>query len=502
MDTDTIIAIATPIGPSLKAIIRLSGPESFRLIKKVFTRTRSPATGPDSIRTRPLTSFLSYSAVDGYINIKIPIPATLYLMKSPYSYTKEDIVEIHTIGTTPLLDSILSYFIQCGVRLAQPGEFTKRAFLNGRIDLTQAEAVLKLIRAGSDQESRLALNSLTGRFARQVKDIQQQLVDLISRLELNLDFSDQEIEIITPQTVRTTIETLINNIHQILQSSKKHKIFKDGIIAVICGRPNTGKSSLFNRLVPDKKTIVTTLAGTTRDMVEGKCLTGQTLFRIRDTAGIIINPASSGTNHAPRCPSGGGTSRETSDLSRPGRGKSALMDKIKKITVQSFNEADLFILVLDGSRPLTLQDKTMALKATLVPDRTIVLLNKNDLTQRIRPEMVRKFFNKPPLTIVSTSSKTGKGIEHLKTIMVRLSRGSKTGRFSNSFLINTRQENHLKQALLALEKAEAIVKKTKVTDELLTIDLREALDQTGAIVGQVVTDDILNHIFAEFCIGK
>ncbi|MCK4909243.1 MAG: tRNA uridine-5-carboxymethylaminomethyl(34) synthesis GTPase MnmE [Planctomycetes bacterium] len=465
MVIDTIIAISTPLGTSLKAIIRLSGPVAFRLVDKYFMA--EGRTGSRKLKSRP-----AWSTLDGRIKIKnnILIPVTLYLMPAPASYTREDVVELHTFGAQPLLEMLLLHFVRAGARLAQPGEFTKRAFLNGRLDLTRAEAVLNLIRAGSEQEFRLASHLLTGRFASSVQAIRQALINLISRLELALDFSDQEIEIITPRATRNDLKKIISQINRLLKSARQQKIFTAGTLAVICGRPNAGKSSLFNQLVPDRQNIVTPIAGTTRDVIEGRCFFRQHLFRIRDTAGLDRSVK---------------------------KQIASLACRINRLTEQTLPEANIFLFVLDGNRSLTNHDRNIFQK--IIPTRTIVVRNKNDLPTKLTHRAIRRFFKNPSLKVVDISALTGTGLDRLKKMMVRLTQAPALTTRSADFLINARHEHHLDRAVRILKKTAAI---PPSDIELLALDCRSALDEIGSIIGQTVSDDILNNIFSEFCVGK
>ena len=489
VDRDTIIAIATPLGNSLKGIIRLSGPAALRLIRSSFS--------PQLVAKQYA---IKGKAVEGNLNLNdVAIPAALYLMKLPHSYTRDDVVEVHTIGAQVLLQMIVEYFIGKGARLAQPGEFTKRAFLNGRLSLSEAEAVLDVIKSRSDREFRLAQSHLKGYFTGRIRMIKQDLLDLISRIELALDFSDQDIEVITDVQVRDILKRAEKGINNIISNQADEQIHKEGVVCVLCGRVNVGKSSLFNRLVPDRRNIVSPIAGTTRDYIEGTLDYGNKRFRIFDTAGIMKNTGP--------------------EVIRTSLRLRKLSTEAQRRTSQLSKDADIYLMVIDGHQGIARGDRNII--SELNRQKMILVINKSDLS------IVRKH---TPAGIVSvkTSARTGDGITGLKRAMNKFA--GTTDRSSNDMSINTRHQECLKRALASVRRAlsamgRAADNSSAVSDkgalqptipgshslplklpeykyELISVDLRDALSALGEIVGETVTDDILNNIFSRFCIGK
>jgi tRNA modification GTPase len=401
-------------------------------------------------------------------------------MKAPRSYTKEDVVEIHTFGAKVLLESIVEYFISKGARLSTPGEFTKRAFLNGRINISQAEAVLNIIHSFSEREHRLAISQLCKHSFSYLKQINNQLIDLISRIEISLDFSDQDIsldpegsrdenpegEIISYHQIKNTINSISARIREILDTSRSQSISSEGVICVLCGKTNAGKSSLFNKLVEDRKNIVSPLPGTTRDYIEGTFTYQNTFFRLFDTAGPDGHP-------------------------------DEISCEARKRTDEILKQADIYLMVIDGSQKSDVQD--MAIYKRLDHDKTIVVINKID-----KQDSSFKFHGSCNMITVSASAYTGKGIASLKKILLKLSNSKPPERSSDENIINMRQQENLKLCLDSLDKAKAGVRK-RLSYEFIVLDLRQALDLINSATGtekNLITDDILNNIFSRFCIGK
>ena len=498
---DIIIAVSSPIGNSLKGIVRLSGPRTLTLVqnaidKPINRKTWSSIICALTIRLSPQHTLNNvkrseFIPLGLYASRFCRIPVTLYLMPAPYSYTREDVVEIHTFGSRILLENILQYFIRAGACLAQPGEFTKRAFLNGRISLSQSEAVMNIIHSSTEREHRLAVNQLHQHSFRQLREINRQVFDLVSRMELALDFSDQDIEIISPKQITDSLNRIISGINKTLKESFSHSAAPDGITCVLCGRPNTGKSRLFNRLVTSRKNIVSPIPGTTRDYIEGKFLHKNTAFRIFDTAGI---------------PSG-----------IPRRASQEMPDKsgnynLSPVTAQFIGrEADIYLLVIDASTGLTKQDR--AILRHLNPSKTILVVNKIDLlsicagkTQKspLFPLLQKGIGG---LDIVLLSARTGKGIPALKDTLVNMAHTAPPERSSDRTLINLRQQENLKASMELLNKALSGAKRG-ASYEFIALDLKDALEQMNLALGSfttgkhLVADDILNNIFSRFCVGK
>lgn len=468
MVADTIIAVSSPAGNSLKGIIRLSGPRALTLVQNAIDKPISRKTWSSiicalTIKLPPQHTLNNAKRSTLYALRFCRIPATLYLMPAPHSYTREDVAEIHTFGSKILLEGILQYFTHKGARLAQPGEFTKRAFLNGRLSLSQSEAVMNIIHSSNEREHRLAINQLHQHSFQQLRSINRQLLDLASRLELALDFSDQDIEIISRKQIIDSLNRVISAIAKTMAESSGSSAPADGITCVLCGRPNTGKSSLFNRLVASRKNIVSAIPGTTRDYIEGRFSHKNTGFRLIDTAGI--------------------------DSSRPANGAK-----------QALQQADIYLLVIDASKGLTSRDKTILKR--LNPAKTILVVNKADLL-RNHKHAIRYTLN----AIHSCSALTNTGILALKNALINMARAAPPERSSDRALINLRQQANLKSALESLNQARSGAK-SEAPYEFISLDLKEALEQLRLSLGgfsagkNIAPDDILNNIFSRFCIGK
>ncbi|HLD36754.1 MAG TPA: tRNA uridine-5-carboxymethylaminomethyl(34) synthesis GTPase MnmE [Planctomycetota bacterium] len=478
---DTIIAVSSPAGNSLKGIVRLSGPRALTLVqnaidKPINRKTWSSVVCALTIRLSPQHTLNNAKRSTLYAPRFCRIPVTLYLMPAPYSYTREDVVEIHTFGSKVLLEGILKYFIRAGACLAQPGEFTKRAFLNGRISLSQSEAVMNIIHSSTEREHRLAVNQLHQHSFRRLQEIHQQLLDLASRLELALDFSDQDIAIITPKQITGSLNRIISAINKTLKESSGYSATTDGITCVLCGRPNTGKSSLFNRLVTSRKNIVSPVPGTTRDYIEDKFIHKNTAFRLFDTAGI--------------------SRRE------------------RHQTKQTLQQADIYLMIIDGSQGIVKLDQ--AILKRLNPAKTILVINKTDLLSKNSTLRI------PHSAFYKCSARTGSGIPALKNILVERVKAAPPERSSDQALINLRQQATLKSCLGYLNQAikpanfpPAQIHSPKGRGpgegdsyEIIALDLKDALEQLNLALGSFSTgkniapDNILNNIFSRFCVGK
>lgn len=451
MAADTIIAVSSPAGNSFKGIVRLSGPRAFGLIQRTISK-RIPAKNT------------WYSLATG-INInQLKIPARLFLMRAPRSYTREDVLEIHIPGSKVLLEAILQYFTSKGARLAQPGEFTRRAFLNGRLSLPQTEAVLDIIHSSSEQEHRLAVNQLNRHSFRQLLEINRRLLGLAAQIELALDFSDQDIEMIPPAEVKKTIDSILKDIRAVLQAGAKDKtVSNDGVLCVLCGRPNVGKSSLFNRLVKNRRNIVSPVPGTTRDYIEGRFSHKGTAFRIFDTAGI---PA----------------------------------DRLTGQQADRF-QTDIYLFVIDALTGLTKRDQ--AILKRLAPEKIILVINKIDMQNPVS----RNLYPASKFQPVRVSALTGRNIPALKDTLTTMVKSSPPERFAGQALINLRQQEDLKKCLGYLVQAQKACG-LRHSYELITLDIRPALDRLNSCLGSfsagkiIVANDILNNIFSRFCIGK
>lgn len=463
---DTIAAISTPSGRSFHAIIKISGTEAINCVKDLFV----PATRID-IGTVP-----TYTSVDGYFHLAEDcinnIPAVLYIMKQPYSYTKEAVVEIHTLGSPllaeMLLDAILSKGFQTkrNIRLSQPGEFTKRAFLRGRIDLTQAEATMRIIRAKSDGELKASIAQLTGTVSQQIKRMKDEVVSLCAQIEAAIDFSDQDIDLISAIEIMNKLASIKKNIFRLLIQSETGKISPEGIGAILYGNPNVGKSSLINALLGKKRAIVSEIPGTTRDIVEDFLEIEGIRFKLMDTAGID-------------------------------EGKDTVISRAIEKTRSALERADIIILVFDGNADMGKQSKEIKLDD--LTHNVIVVINKCDLQKNSSFSELPIAFKRYP--VVHTSALTGEGLEKLKEILKEIVTRGQLNQASNASIFNVRQRETLHRSLQSVQQSIESAKNNE-SYEFIALDLHTAIDTLGEIAGEVTTEDILDKIFSEFCIGK
>ena len=462
---DTIVAVSSPSGRSLHAIIKISGPEAIPCMKDFFV----PASHIDS------GEIPTYISVAGSIHIMeegINIPAVLYIMKQPYSYTKEDVVEIHTLGSPTILEMLLSSILSKGIqakrniRLSQPGEFTKRAFLHGRIDLTQAEATMRIIRAQTDGELKVAVAQLAGDVSQQTQRIQDEAVSLCSYIEAAIDFSDQDIELISAREIMNRLEVIENNISRLLIQPEIGKVSQEGINTVLYGKPNVGKSSLINALLGKKRTLVSEIPGTTRDVVADILEIGGIRFKLMDTAGMDDT-------------------------------KEIVTSRAMEKTQSTLEKAQIILLVFDGSVNIDAQLREM--KPDDLTGNVIVVVNKCDLRKNSSFQELPAELKKYPL--MYTSALTGEGLERLKETLIESVLGGQVNLSGGAPIFNVRQREVLQRSLQSIRQTMESVRNNE-SFEFIALDLRTAIDALGEIVGEVTTEDILSKIFLEFCIGK
>ena len=453
---DTIAAIATPYGESAIGIVRLSGPKALDILKKVFK------TPSGKIKPR----YAHYGWVLDKSGEPIDEAVAIYY-KAPHSYTGEDMVEFNLHGNPLILREVLQRLLEEGARLAEPGEFTKRAFLNGKLDLTQAEAVAELISAKTDLARRLALNQLRGALSKEIKPLREELLMLHALVESSIEFEEEDIPTIEREELIRRLKGILERVNRLLETAKTGKAIRGGIKLAIVGRPNVGKSSLFNRLLGEDRAIVTEIAGTTRDYLEEVVNIGGIPVRLIDTAGI----------------------REATDtVERIGVERS----------LQKLREADLILFVLDASQPKPTPEEVELAKLVAQSGKpTILVLNKIDLGKVID----LSDFPLKGVPIVEVSAKSGEGIEKLREEILKAV-GVQAGEGGNIY-ISVRHEELLKRAKAALENALRYLEEGEFySPEILMLDLREASDALGEIVGEVTTEDVLGQIFSTFCIGK
>ncbi len=461
MEFDTIAAISTPMGEGAIAIVRMSGPESFLIADKVFK----------SIGNKRIKDVASHTIHYGHIvdpgTEEIIEEVMISVMKGPRTFTKEDVIEINCHGGMASVNRLLQLLVTNGARLAEPGEFTKRAFLNGRIDLSQAEAVMDLIRAKTDKAMNVALGQMEGRLSKLIRSLRQEILETLAQVEVNIDYPEyDDVEEMTHQLMLDKSKFVQEEIRKLLQTSQQGKILREGLSTVIVGRPNVGKSSLLNSLVQDSKAIVTDIPGTTRDVIEEYVNVRGVPLRLLDTAGI----------------------RETEDIvERIG------VEKSRKV----LKEADLILLVLNYSDELTEEDINL-FKAIEGMDY-IVIVNKTDLPQKIDMERIKELSANQKM--VTTSLLQDKGINQLEEAISSLFFEGVIEASDMTYVSNTRHISLLNQALQSINEAISGVEMGTPID-IVQIDLTRTWELLGEVIGDSVHESLIDQLFSQFCLGK
>ncbi|OAS16808.1 tRNA uridine-5-carboxymethylaminomethyl(34) synthesis GTPase MnmE [Paenibacillus oryzisoli] len=458
MLNDTIAAISTPLGEGGIAVIRVSGEDSVTYVERIF-RSKTKLSVAD-------THTVHYGFIIEPASAEKVEEVLVTLMKAPRSFTMEDVVEISCHGGIVSVKKVLDLLLVQGVRLAEPGEFTKRAFLNGRIDLTQAEAVIDLIRAKSDRAFKVALKQVEGNLSKQIKHLRYILVELMAHVEVNIDYPEHDVEEMTNAFIKTKCDTVMLDIDRLLVTAEQGKILREGIETAIVGKPNVGKSSLLNELAQENRAIVTDIPGTTRDVIEEFVNIGGIPLKLLDTAGI----------------------RETSDI-------------VEQIGVErsktALAEADLILLVLNSNDELQLDE--IALMKQLADKQTIVILNKIDLERKLDVEQVLSYFAQE--RIVELSLVENKGIEDLEKAIAAIFFEGKLESSDLTYVSNVRHISLLKQAKRSLQDA-LDANEQYVPIDMIQIDIRAAWEQLGEIIGDSVGESLIDQIFTQFCLGK
>lgn len=456
---DTIAAIATAYGEGGIGIIRISGNNSKSILNKIFVPKN---TNIESINNRHL--YYGY-IVDKIQNIIIDEVLAVY-MKGPSTYTTEDIVEINCHGSSVSLRKTLALVLKNGARLAENGEFTKRAFLNGRLDLSQAEAVIDIIKAKTDKGFEVALSQMEGALSEKVRSVRSLIMDLLVSVTVNLDYPDEDIEELTYEHLKESLLKISDMITKLLLTADTGRIIKDGLQVTIIGKPNVGKSSLMNALLKESRAIVTEIPGTTRDTIEETINIKGIPIKLTDTAGI----------------------RETDD-------------RIEKIGIEkskeSFNKADLIIFIIEGNSPLSEEDYEII--KHIDSKKSIVLINKMDLGNKIQESYIKSLL--PKANIISTSIKQEIGIEELEKQIVSLVYGGKVKQEESILVTNIRHKELLEKAKGSIVDALEMTEKKEALD-FIEVDIKNSWELLGEIIGDAVTDDIINQVFARFCLGK
>ena len=456
----TIAAISTPIGEGGIGIVRLSGPDAINITSKIFKNSRK----------KSLKDLDSYTIHYGYIfnprTDEIIDEVILSIMKAPRSYTREDVVEINCHAGIVPLKKTLELVVDSGASLAEPGEFTKRAFLNGRIDLAQAEAVIDIIRAKTELSLKISMEQLKGTVSRKIESLSKELRELLAFLEAAIDFSEDEISELTKEEKISRVKKIISELDSIISASEHGKLIKDGINVVIAGKPNVGKSSLLNVLLKEDRAIVTSIPGTTRDVIEETISINGIPVKLSDTAGI----------------------RKTNNIIE--------IEGVKR-SMAKLELSDLVLLVLDGSSSLDKED--LAIIDEVKVRRILIVINKIDLGVVIETKKIEEFKGK---NIIKVSALKEIGIDELKKAIVdEVFAGNIPVCDGGVIITNLRHKIALENTRESLRSCLKGFEED-LSEEFVCIDLRCALDFLGEIVGKTTNEDILDIIFTQFCIGK
>ena len=455
---DTIAAVATAYGEGGIGIIRISGEEALPILQGIFEFHGDT----DTFTSRRMT----YGKIIDKEKNQIIDEVLAVYMKGPKTYTAEDVVEINCHGSMVSLRKTLALVLRKGARLAEPGEFTKRAFLNGRLDLSQAEAVIDMIRAKTDKSFDVAVSQLEGRLSLKVEEIRQKLLDLLVDITVNIDYPDEDIEEMTYEKLEESIVETQDMIEKLLATSSTGRMIREGIKIAIVGKPNVGKSSLMNGLLKETRAIVTDIPGTTRDTIEEVLSIRNIPVYLVDTAGI----------------------RETSD-------------KVEKMGIEkskeAFNQADFILFLLDGSRPL--EEEDLQIMEFLKERKSLVLINKRDLGEAISIEEISAKL--PASQVIEASLLKGQGITEIEDAVEDLVYGGEIVQKESMMVNNVRHIELLQQAVKSLTDALHMSEIREALD-FIEVDVKNAYERLGEIIGETVSDDIINEVFARFCLGK
>lgn len=460
LEFDTIAAISTPPGEGAISIVRLSGDQALTIANKVYQ------SGNKQLLDVP-SHTIHYGHIVDPKSEQLVDEVMVSVMRAPRTFTREDVVEINCHGGIVVVNQILQLLLREGARLAEPGEFTKRAFLNGRVDLSQAEAVMDLIRAKTDKAMGVALNQLDGNLSALIRSLRQEILETLAQVEVNIDYPEyDDVEELTTKLLLEKAQMIQQRIEVLLATSQQGKVLREGLSTAIIGRPNVGKSSLLNHLLREEKAIVTDIAGTTRDVIEEYVNVRGVPLKLIDTAGI----------------------RETEDI-------------VEQIGVarsrKALAESELILLVLNQSEPLTIEDEQL-LEATKGLKR-IILLNKTDLPKQLEEEKLASFIEDEPVFAVSVAK--NEGLDRLETAISELFFGGQTGERDATYVSNTRHIALLEKAAISLQEVIAGIDAGMPVD-LVQMDMTRCWDYLGEVVGDSVQDELITQLFSQFCLGK
>ncbi|MEK4169901.1 tRNA uridine-5-carboxymethylaminomethyl(34) synthesis GTPase MnmE [Staphylococcus sp. FSL W8-1268] len=459
MDFDTITSISTPMGEGAIGIVRLSGPEAVEIGDKLYK-------GKKKLKDVP-SHTINYGHIIDPETDEVVEEVMISVLRAPKTFTREDIIEINCHGGILTINRILELTMTHGARMAEPGEYTKRAFLNGRIDLSQAEAVMDFIRSKTDRASKVAMNQIEGRLSDLIKQQRQSILEILAQVEVNIDYPEyDDVEDATTEFLLAQSKKIKNEIDQLLETGTQGKIMREGLSTVIVGKPNVGKSSMLNNLIQDNKAIVTEVAGTTRDVLEEYVNVRGVPLRLVDTAGI----------------------RDTEDI-------------VEKIGVErsrkALSEADLILFVLNNNEPLTEEDCT--LYEVIKNEDAIVIVNKTDLERRLDIEEVKTMIGDTPL--IQTSMLKQEGVDELELQIRDLFFGGEVQNQDMTYVSNSRHISLLKQARQTIQDA-IDAAEAGIPMDMVQIDLTRTWELLGEIIGESASDELINQLFSQFCLGK
>lgn len=459
MDLDTITSISTPMGEGAIGIVRLSGPQAVEIADKLYK-------GKHLLNAVP-SHTINYGHIIDPESKEVVEEVMVSVLRAPKTFTREDIIEINCHGGILTINRVLELTMTYGARMAEPGEFTKRAFLNGRIDLSQAEAVMDFIRSKTDRASKVAMNQIEGRLSDLIKKQRQSILEILAQVEVNIDYPEyDDVEDATTEFLLEQSKEIKQEINRLLDTGAQGKIMREGLSTVIVGKPNVGKSSMLNNLIQDNKAIVTEVAGTTRDVLEEYVNVRGVPLRLVDTAGI----------------------RETEDI-------------VEKIGVErsrkALSQADLILFVLNNNEALTQEDYT--LYEVVKNEDVIVIVNKMDLEQNIDINEVKDMIGDTPL--IQTSMLKQEGIDELEIQIRDLFFGGEVQNQDMTYVSNSRHISLLKQARQTIQDA-IDAAESGVPMDMVQIDLTRTWEIIGEIIGETASDELIDQLFSQFCLGK